>query len=101
MDKRKIMKKTLAPIFFDLSKTDKKYAEVWLSEGAYWAHYILHVVPEHKVESTWDELIFLIPLLKEKANEEWQKIFRIAVHDKSKDMHCGPDGVLVYSEETE
>jgi hypothetical protein len=105
MDKRTTIKNKLNSIFCDLSKGDKKYSEVWLSDVDFGElyqsdKYVLNVKAEHSIDSCKDEIDEILDLLNEKANEELQSIWQVRIFDSSDEVHCASDEILIYSEET-
>ena len=105
MDKRKTIRTRLNTIFCDLSKKDKKYLEVWLSDvdfgGLYHSDkYVLNVRAGHVINGSKDEIDYVLALLDAEAKEALQSIWQIRVFDTSDEIHCASDEILVYSEET-
>lgn len=98
--------KNLNRIFCEQDKKDKKYSRVWLEDADFGglynsSKYILNVQAHHNIDSCITEIGSIFSLLNEKAPEELKRIWRVAVYNDEKDLHCDAEieGFLVYSEE--
>ena len=103
MDKRTTIKNKLNPIFSDLSKGERKYSEVWLSDVNFGELYhpnlyVLNVKVEHQIDNSRDEIYYILEILDKKAKEELQSIWQLRIFGLSDEVYCASDEVLVYSD---
>jgi hypothetical protein len=104
MDK-KVLVKNLNHLFCNLNKEGKKYLEVWLSDidfgGLYRSgKYNLNVKADHTIDSCKDEIREILAILDQKAHDELQYIWSVAVYDSKDQVHCISQDLLVYDEES-
>lgn len=104
MDRKTLINK-LNAVFCDISKADKRYSEVWLSDvdfgGLYKSdQYILNVRVEHNIDNCTEEIFTVVDILFEKAKEEVAFIWRVAVYANNDQFaHCEAPLMLVYDED--
>lgn len=97
------LKKTLKAIFCAENKSNKKYAEVWLSEvdfgGLYQSDkFVVNVKAVHTIHSINAEIKYIVTnFFKQLTKEELSFIWRVDVFQAEEQVHRQIEDILVYS----
>lgn len=97
------LKTKLKDIFCAENKTDRKYAEVWLSDVDFGGFYqsdkfVVNVKAEHQIVSCNEEIKYIVThLFKQLSREERTFIWRVDVYNSDEQIHCQSQDILVYS----
>jgi hypothetical protein len=100
----KILVKKLHKIFCDIGKDGKLYSKVWLDPADFGGLYhtdmfILNVRAHHEIDNCFEEIADIIQILDQRAKEELQFIWRVAVYrGGNEEIHCASN-LLVFEEE--
>lgn len=100
----KILVEKLHKVFCDIGKKGKLYSKVWLDPadfgGLYHSDkYILNVKAYHSIDNCNSEISDIFKILDERAKEELQYIWRVAVYQGDNDeIHCASN-LVVFEEE--
>lgn len=91
MDTKALIGK-LNKVFCESSKTGKNYSQVWLADVDFGGLYhndmfVLNVKADHEINSSNEEIKYVINLLNAKAKEELKTIWRVAVHNHDEEVH--------------
>jgi hypothetical protein len=104
MDKRKIIKEKLYPIFCEINKQQRRYGEVWLSFADFGKIYFTDDLYELKVKMlpgvkrNSKEIEEIIKILDQKAKEEFKPIWVVEIIGADEFKHCKKKDVMVYCE---
>ena len=92
----------LKELFSNANKTDKKYAEIWLTGVDFGGLYdtdlvVVNISAAYELESCNEELKYIgIQLFPKLAKRVRSKIWRVALYNLSEDVHCEAGEMLVY-----
>ena len=102
MDKRKIMKEKLNPIFCEMNLKQKKYAEIWLSFFHFGKVYFTDEFYELKVKllpgvvRNYREIEEITKVLFEKVQPEFRPILAVQIINAEDNKRCKKKDVMVY-----
>ena len=102
MDKRKIIKKKLCPIFSEMNRQQRKYSEIWLSFADFGKVYFTDDVYELKVkllpdvERNYREVEEITEVLFQKVKQEFRPIWVVEIIGADEYQRCKKKDVMVY-----
>ena len=102
MDKRKIIKKKLYPIFCEVNKNQKRYSEIWLSFLQFGKLYTATDYYELKVKllpgvvRNYREIEEITKVLFEKVPPEFRPILAVQIINAEDNKRCKKKDVMVY-----
>lgn len=101
MDTKKLVERVKA-ILCTLNTQEKRYETAWLSlvdDLTGRELYVLHVKAEHYIPSCYDELRFLIKLLRAQLDLPFlAMIARIVVYNSNEEAHCWSEDLVLFED---
>jgi hypothetical protein len=102
MDKRKIIKEKLSPIFSEMNRQKRKYSEIWLSFADFGKVYFTDDLYELKVkllpgvERNYREIEEITEVLFQKVKREFRPIWVVEIIGADEYKRCKKKDVMVY-----